>query len=184
MSRRAGSRALRRVIFLGCEGQSEQSYGAFLKGLADEAGLPIHIDAYNASPAGDSLAIAQKVVAKARRSSISFSARYIMLDADLAEAQPNKARAAQTLLDSEGFVTIWQKPDHEGLLLRHFAGHDRANPARGRAETELLRVWPGYRKNFPAADLRTRLNLEAVWRAANVTPGLDRFLGDIGLPRA
>lgn len=183
MSRRARSIVPRRVIFLGCEGQSEQSYGVFIKGLADEARLPIHIEAYIASPAGDSLAIAQKVVARAKKGQVAFSARYVMLDADLAEAQPDKARAAQALLDAEGFVAIWQRPDHEGLLLRHFDGHTRDNPVRGRAEAALLRVWPGYRKNCPAVDLRARLNLESVWRAAAVTPELEQFLQDIGLPR-
>jgi len=47
-------------IFLGCEGESEQSYGAFLQRLADERGLMVHILSANLRPAGDPLALAEK----------------------------------------------------------------------------------------------------------------------------
>lgn len=177
------SRAPRRVIFLGCEGESEQSYGALLKRLADEARLPIHIDTYNAAPAGDSLAIAEKVVARAKRKRGLYGSQYVMLDADLAQRQPDKARRAEILLTRERIVAIWQRPDHEGLLLRHFQGHERADPPAGTSSTALRRVWRDYHKNYNAADLQVKLGLVEIWRAAGVTPALEALLLDIGLRR-
>ena len=49
-------------VFLGCEGESEQGYGAFLQRLADDNALHVHILAVNLQPAGDPLTLAEKAV--------------------------------------------------------------------------------------------------------------------------
>jgi len=172
-------------IFLGCEGESEQGYGVFLQRLADAATLNIHIVIKNLQPAGDPLALAQKAVLifDKEDQKAALIGKAIMLDADrLSEAQ-DRGRQALELLARERFTTIWQRPDHEGLLLRHFAGHEHDDPQRGRSMQALQALWPGYHKNMAAADLQRGLTLEHVARAARVTPELMSLLRMIGLER-
>ena len=173
----------RRRYFLACEGESEQSYGTLLRRFADIKGLRIHIEVMNLSPAGDSLVLAEKALAGLKREARRgvFEAWAILLDQDKADELPLKAASAQRLLDREGFLSIWQHPDHEGLLLRHIAGRERDNPPRGHSGAALRTQWPAYRKNMPANDLQKLITLEDVLRAAVVIPGLDEFVAALGL---
>jgi hypothetical protein len=107
-----------------------------------------------------------------------------MLDTDLRERMPDEGRRAEDLLRREGFIAIWQRPDHEGLLLRHFDGHERADPPAGQAMAALRAVWDGYRKNLPAADLQKVLTRDHVLRAAGVEAQLMALLIVLGLVRA
>lgn len=170
-------------IFLGCEGESEQSYGAFLQRLADDDGIMVHIVAVNLRPAGDPLALAEKAkkafAAEERKG--KFSGKVILLDADrLNEPADRGARAVQ-LLAHERFTTVWQRPDHEGLLLRHFPGHQYDDLPRGHSLNALAAVWPEYHKNMPASDLKRKLSLHDVQRAAGTIPQLQPLLALIGL---
>ena len=172
-------------IFLGCEGESEQGYGVLLQRLSDAESLKIHIVIKNLQPAGDPLALAEKAALhfdKENRKA-PLIGKAILLDADRLAEPPDRGRRACELLQREGFVTIWQKPDHEGLLLRHFAGHDHDDPARGRSMAALQAVWAGYHKNMAAVDLQRQLTLEHITRAAGVTQELMTLLRMIGLYR-
>lgn len=172
-------------IFLGCEGESEQGYGVLLQRFTDAESLKMHIVIKNLQPAGDPLALAEKVALlfdKENRK-VPFIGKAILLDADRLAEPPDRGRRACELLQREGFTTIWQKPDHEGLLLRHFAGHEYDDPARGRSMAALQAVWPGYHKNMSAADLQRQLTLEHVTRAAGVTVELMALLRMLGLCR-
>lgn len=170
-------------IFLGCEGESEQGYGVLLQRLADRADLRIHIVIKNLQPAGDPLALAEKAVRQFSKDSqkAPFIGKAIMLDTDRLAEPPDRGRRALELLEREQFTAVWQRPDHEGLLLRHFLGHEHDNPPRGRSMTALQAVWPDYRKNTAATDLQQQLTLAHVTRAAGVTPELMSFLFLIGL---
>ena len=172
-------------IFVGCEGESEQAYGVFLQRLADNAGLKVHIVTKNLQPAGDPLALAEKATHffdKENRKA-PFLGKAIMLDADRLSEPSNRGHQALELLKRERFATIWQRPDHEGLLLRHFAGHEHDDPPRGMSMPPLQSLWPGYHKNMAAADLQRQLTLEHVKRAARVTTELMSLLAMIGLAR-
>lgn len=181
MNRRP-NRARRRRFFLGCEGESEQAYGALLQRLADAAGLSVHIVAKNLQPAGDPFALADKAArvftSEERKGRFAFKA--ILLDTDTLVDVPAKGPEAQARLERDGFTAIWQEPNHEALLLRHFAGRERDQPQRDRTMAALRAQWPDYRKNMPAADLLRMLSLEHVLRAASVTPNLMLFLRRIG----
>jgi len=170
-------------IFLGCEGESEQGYGAFLQRLADESRLNVHVLPVNLQPAGDPLALTEKVVRTYAREEKKgrFAGKVILLDADRLEERPDRGHRALRLLMLEGFTTIWQRPDHEGLLLRHFAGHDNDDPPRGSSMTALQAVWPSYHKNVSAVDLKRALSLIHVQRAARVIPELRALMTMIGL---
>jgi hypothetical protein len=169
-------------IFLGCEGESEQGYGVFLQRLADEHGLRVHIVPVNLRPGGDPLALSEKAVkAYAREAGKGrFAGKVILLDADRLEEPPDRGLSALDLLRREGFTTIWQRPDHEGILLRHFAGHEHDDPPRGRSFTALQAVWPGYHKNMSARELKRILSITHVQHAAGVIPELRALLTMIG----
>lgn len=173
----------RRRIFLGCEGESEQGYGVLLQRLADSAGLKVHIVVKNLQPAGDPLALAEKAVRQFEKDGRKalFIGKAIILDADRLTEPPDRGARSLALLKQEGFTAIWQQPDHEGLLLRHFSGHEYDNPPRGNAMNALRAVWPNYRKNMAAADLQRQITLVHVERAAGVIPELKAFLSQIGL---
>ena len=172
-------------IFLGCEGESEQGYGAFLQRLADSARLKIHIVIKNLQPAGDPLAIVEKAIIQFEKDhqKVPFAGKAIMLDVDRLAEPADRGRRALELLIHNGFTTIWQRPDHEGLLLRHFLGHEHDDPPRGRSMKALKSVWRDYHKNMAAADLQRELTLEHVQRAARVTAELSSLLNMIGLNR-
>lgn len=183
MGRRIIERRAR--IFLGCEGESEQGYGVLLQRLADAERQKIHIVVKNLQPAGDPLALAEKAVLLSEKENrkAPLIGKAILLDADRLVEPPERGWQARELLKREGFITIWQRPDHEGLLLRHFPGHDHDDPVRGRSLAALQAVWPGYHKNMAAVDLRRQIELEHIVRAAGVTEELMTLLRKIGLSR-
>ena len=170
-------------IFLGCEGESEQGYGRILQEFADAEGLHVHLVIKNLQPAGDTLALANRAVSlsgkEAQRAPPAGKA--IMFDADGLGASRERGRNALKVLKQEGFIAVLQRPDYEGLLLRHFAGHERDDPPLGNSMSKLKALWPAYHKNMSAADLRQRLSLEHVIRAAEVTTELRSLLQIIGL---
>ena len=170
-------------FFLGCEGESEQAYGVHLNRLAEDMGLHVHIQPFNLRPAGDPLALAQKAVKIFGREARNggFAGKAILIDADRFNEPPGRGLVAQNLLTDEGFTTIWQRPDHEGLLLRHFAGYETHDPPRGASLSALRAVWPIYRKNMAAADLKVKLTLDNVRQATSAIPELRTFLTMIGL---
>lgn len=182
----------RRVIerrtrfFLGCEGESEQAYGVFLQRMADVKALSVHIVAINLQPAGDPLAIAEKAVRAFNKEErkAKFAGKAILLDADRLTEHEVRGRHAVELLAQEGFTAVWQRPDHEGLLLRHFSGHERSFPQRGRSMAALQRIWPAYHKNMAAVDLQKTLSIEHLKRAAGTTPEFRELLVNIGIASA
>jgi hypothetical protein len=169
-------------IFLGCEGESEQGYGAFLQKLADESGLSVHVLPVNLQPAGDPIALVEKAVKSYAREEKKggFAGKAIVLDVDRLAELPDHGQRVLNLLTHEQFCAIWQRPDHEGFLLRHFAGHDQDDPPRGRSMAALQTVWPAYHKNMSAVDLKRTLSIAHVERAAAVIPELRVLLKLIG----
>ena len=88
---------------------------------------------------------------------------------------------ALKLLEQEEFIVVLQRPDHEGLLLRHFDGHEHDDPPPGNSMNRLKALWPEYHKNMSAADLRQQLSLESVIRVAEIVTELRLLLKAIGL---
>jgi hypothetical protein len=85
------------------------------------------------------------------------------------------------LAETQGLLLIWQKPSHEGFLLRHLAGCQTLRPQTpADALSELLRRWPNYRKGSSEARLLTRIRAEQIAAAAAVEPSLHEFLHNIG----
>ena len=182
MARRRAHRPQRRRIFVGCEGASEVGYVALIRLLAEEAGFHVHLDIHDCC-GGDPLTIVETAVRvhnsrKAMHG--AYAARSVFLDADLRDSHPERSARAIRLAQDNGFHAIWSRPVLEALLLRHFPGSERLQPATSDLALEALRgCWPEYRKGMAAKELREMLDGAAVARAADAEPELRKFLDSI-----
>lgn len=184
MPRDRGQRTRRRRFFVGCEGASERGYAAFLQRLADESGLPVHLD-IRRYHGGDPLAIVQAAVRELATRRIrrgEYAGQAIFLDADRRADAPDRTLLADRLILENGFQTIWSQPVFESLLLKHIRGCEQLQPATSAlALRQLQGQWPEYRKGMAARELRARLDRAAVERAAATVPQLRRLLDLIGI---
>jgi hypothetical protein len=177
-------------VYLGCEGQSEQSYGRLLSAIAEALGRHIYIDNDVLRPGGgDPLDLVQMAVRRAdqreRKRGGAFAYRAILLDRDKLGQTPGRDRLVAPLAEENGLSLIWQTPCHEGFLLRHFEGQEATRPVTsGLAMQALQRIWPEYYKGMPAIQLATRINTAAIRRASRVEQVLAEFLDQIGIQRA
>jgi hypothetical protein len=178
----------RKRIYLGCEGESEQSYGKRLNEIADAAGLHLHFDNDVLQPGGGDpldlvkLAIRRIKEKEARRTSFAF--RAILLDQDKWGIKPERDTQIEPLVRRNRLHLIWQKPCHESFLLRHLEGQQSARPQTSALASQALnRIWTEYHKPMTAVHLAVRIDLQAVLRAASVECTFKDFLDQIGLTR-
>lgn len=180
MSRRGPKIPRRRRIFIGCEGASEQSYCALLRRLAQQAGLHVHIDPHILQPgAGDPLELVQRAVAKIRSEEhrrAPYAVKAMLLD----DGEKDKCRAASRLATDAGIHLVWQRPDHEALLLRHLPECQNERPPRGTSLAALTRKWPEYEKALPMLQLARKIEVANLSAAATVEPELHSMLRLIG----
>jgi len=168
-------------IYLGCEGESEQSYGKCLNAIADSLGLPLFLDC-DVLGGGDPLSLLELAFRRIHERALKRGAylhRAIILDADRTGVAPVRDARVASLAQKHGIQLIWQRPCHEGFLLRHFAQREPATATL--AMDALLRFWPEFRKNMPAIELAARIDREAIRRAAAVEADFQIFLNLIGL---
>lgn len=172
----------RRRIFVGCEGQSEQSYVRLLQTYSI---LPVHLDPVLLQPGGgDAGALLERAKARhaqGQQRNGRYDAAFVFLDKDKLgnNTMPDLERRAQRI----GIVLIWQDPCHEAFLLRHFPGCQNRIPANGaEAMNALQRIFESYDKATPARILETQISLEMIRQAASVTAGLTALLGLIAPP--
>lgn len=171
----------RKRIFLGCEGDSEVSYGALLGRLAEEPPrVHVHIVARKLQPgAGDPLELVRKSIEimlfEERRRS-PFAVKAVLLD----RGTPEKTGLADTLARKSGIHLVWQTPDHEALLLRHLPNCQQRRPPAGASMAALQQEWPEYDKAMPMMGLPRRIGRPEVVAAAGVEPELQEMLTQIG----
>lgn len=175
----------RRVIYVGCEGQSEAGYLAFIQDFALQLHPPVQLAIEDLSPkAGDPLKRVQRFIQKIekrRRTRGAPELRFLFLDEDQLMLDSERAIQTKTLATKHKIDLVWQSPCFEALLLRHFPKCQDNRPPDTKSSLEALaRVWPDYKKGLPRVVLAKKLNWEAVQRAASVEPALDRFLRSIG----
>jgi len=176
----------RRRVYLGCEGESERSYGALISRLLENRRHDMHLHLDLLRPGGgDPLALielAQKRAAAGERKSESpYVRRAVLMDADrLGQSPP---RDAQMLLIAQAahIQIIWQRPCHEALLLRHLEGCQHLRPPTPmQALADLRQHWREYVKGMAAIQLSDRIDHAALRRALQVEPELADFLASIG----
>jgi hypothetical protein len=158
----------RQRIFVGCEGESEQSYVAVLnRYLGTRAGFHLVSHVLNG---GDPLALVESANKALRTEALkardAFARRFVLLDADLRGRSPDRDEACVRLA-KQGLITlIWQEPCHEAMLLRHLEGCANRRPANSELSFQaLVREWPQYRKNMPAVDLSGQITRAALRNA-------------------
>lgn len=171
MRRRPAHIPVRKPVFLGCEGESEQAYGQFLNDIVRQKELPFHIEVVNLNPgAGDPLARVKKAVQEIKRRSqrrAEFQYRALLMDDDQLAGDHHRRQQVETLAAQHAISIIWQSPCHEAFLLRHFPGRLNANPPDSvTSNANLLQVWPGYAKPMSRFEISRRIDLQGTERVA------------------
>jgi hypothetical protein len=174
-------RPQRRRVFLGCEGESEQGYGALLRRLLEARRQDVHLDVVLLRPGGgDPLALvelAQRRVVDGERKHASYAIRGVLLDADTLGRNPERDAQMRQIARAGNFRLIWQRPCHEALLLRHLENCANLRPlTTGEAKLQLVRRWPDYVKGVPAMRLALRIGERDVRQVLQVEPDLAAFL--------
>ncbi len=174
----------RRVIFVGCEGESEHGYAALLQLFARDFNLPIFlkIEAL-ALGAGDPYARlikADKSIEQLQKKGSQLHSRFLLMDSDQADRDPVAAEKVRRFAESKHIAIIWQAPCFEAMLLRHFVNKRPADSTA--ALRELLKVFPGYRKGMAARILGEKISWKHVIHASQFDPSLKKFLTRLGFP--
>jgi hypothetical protein len=171
-------------IFLGCEGESEQSYGVLLSRLVERQHKRIFLNTVLLRPGGgDPLGLVQLAERRkkhAEKNDSSFAASFVLLDSDKKGKAPARDQQAETLATEAGLDLIWQDPCHEAMILRHLLNCDQMRPQTTAIAIATLHTrWPAFVKAMPAAKLSATLDEDHVRRARAVEPGLNRLLNAI-----
>jgi len=175
-----------RRVFLGCEGEGERSYGAWLQAIARDLRLHITIDTYpDIGGGGDPLDIVRGCISEMRRRESLYGKyphRAVLLDSDRIGDDPDRDRRATDLAAEYGVHLIWQEFEHEAFLLRHLPGHENLRPPKGEGREILNEVWPEYRRRQAKITLYEKLKLDDLRRACTAEPTLRTFLTELGFP--
>lgn len=172
----------RRVVFIGCEGESEQAFARFLGDCCDAEGLHLHLHV-KSMHGGDSLSVVEQAgrYLARRRWKRDVDDRLVLLDRDHMPDDLRAGRDAEGAARSHGLDVIVQNPNLEGVLLRLHSGHERRQVAARDASAELRKVWPEYGKPPPADRLIERFATSDLRRAARHDGRLRRLLDVLGL---
>ena len=180
--RRRRSVKPRRVIFIGVEGESDRAFAQFLQRCCEEEGRHLHLMVKQGG-GGDSVTVVEEAGRHLTRHSEKRGIRdkLVLLDRDRIEQDLKAGRDAQAVASRLKLTIIFQAPNLEGLLFRLHQGHERRRITAGDAMTELLKVWPEYRKPPTADQLSRRFTLSDVRRAARHDEELRQLLEILGL---
>jgi hypothetical protein len=182
MSRWRATIAQRRPVFVGCEGKSEAGYAGLIGRLASERESPrIHIVPVQLNPgAGDPVQLIERAASKIKeieRKRDRFWRKAVLIDVASRDVMQSVERRAREY--GIQFV-VWQSPDHEALLLRHFRGCENRRPPNGLSMSALKKQWPSYEKGMTISQLADYIGVDDIRRACTVEPELYRFLDAIG----
>jgi hypothetical protein len=179
-------RKQRRRIFIGCEGDSERSYIALVRRIVDDVHQKVYLDAQLLQPGGgdplDLVRRAEEVITKIERTRERYDHKYLLIDRDKFGRSPERDQQIQAILNRIDARIIWQDPAHEALILRHLPEcATRRPPSTQIATQQLRREWPEYEKPMSAMRLASRIDIEALRRAAEGENELRAFFALIEL---
>ena len=172
----------KRVIFIGVEGESDRAFARFLEGCCDREGRRLSL-LIKPGGGGDSVSVVEEAGRYLARNpeKRGIRDRLVLLDRDRIPQDLKAGRDAQAAASRWSLKIIFQDPNLEGLLFRLHSGHERRRTTAGDAMTELLKVWPEYRKPPTADQLSRRFTLSDVRRAARYDKELRQLLEILGL---
>ncbi|HTY49458.1 MAG TPA: RloB domain-containing protein [Steroidobacteraceae bacterium] len=178
----------RRPVFVGCEGESEVSYVRLLQDLIAAEGKAIHLIIENlgigASEPQTRVELAVRKLEQLRRTRMAPQERFVLLDQDQADTNPQRTEAARRLARAHSIQIVWQKPCFEAMLLRHLPQCASRRPQTSAdAGKALKREWPEYLKPMTRLELGRKIDRGAVLRAAAVEQELQLLLTCVQLVR-
>ena len=176
----------RRLAFVGCEGDSELAYVALLNDIATARSVHIRFQAEALNPgAGDHCALVESAAARLghrKRQGTRYAATAVLLDRD--QWGTSSARDARSIAVAGryGLLLVWQRPNHEAVLLRHLDGCQALQPPAPVSLDELKKRWPEYNKGaMTAARLGARIGYRQIVQACTVEAELRAFLQRMGM---
>jgi len=169
-------------FFVAVEGESEQSFLAWLQVLAQKE-LHIHLDDVLLGGGGFKSMLDKAVQQHARRCKISgaYKDRFLVVDADRAQQGDWSIERLKAEAAKHKFTFCVQSPNHEGLLLRMMPGMEREIPDAASSETKLKARWVNSQKPVNAHALGRQFSVNDLLRVARVDSDLGDFLKKIGL---
>ena len=173
----------RKRIFMGFEGISERNYGQYLRQIADDHSLPIHIDCNYVIGGGDPLKVVQESIKLMKRNSRNhgdYKVKAVMLDSDKLGQSPDRDNKIKPLAADHNVRLIYSVPKIEAFLFRHFPGCENKRPPAKTAISELKKVWPEYYKGIDAGSIYKKLGEDGLLRACRAEDILREFLISIG----
>jgi hypothetical protein len=168
-------------FFVAVEGESEQSFVAWLQVLSEKE-LHIHLDDVLLGGGGFKSMLHKAVQQHKRRCKISgaYKDRFLIVDGDRAQQGDWSIETLKCEAARYKFNVCVQSPNHEGLLLRMMPGMAHENPAAAASATKLKGHWPNYQKPLNAHALGRQFSINDLLRAARVDPDLENLLKKIG----
>jgi hypothetical protein len=168
---------IRRRILVGCEGESERSYIALVQRIVNTVHQRVYLDPQPLQPGGgdplDLVRRAEEVTTKNERTRERYDHKYLLIDRDKLGSSPERDQQMEAILNRINARVIWQDPAHEALILRHLPDCAALRPPSAPIATQQLRrVWPEYEKPMSAMKLASRIDIEALRRAAKVEDAL------------
>ncbi|MGA2173407.1 MAG: hypothetical protein ABSH38_00350 [Verrucomicrobiota bacterium] len=173
---------IRARFFVAVEGESEQSFLAWLQALSQKE-LHVHLDGVLLGGGGFKSMLQKTVRLHKRRCRIAgaYRDRFLIVDRDRAEQGDWSIERLRREAAKNKITVCVQTPNHEGLLLRMMPGMKREIPDAASAETRLKSRWPSYQKPVNAHALGRQFSLDDLLRVANVDADLEILLRKIGL---
>lgn len=166
----------RRRIFVGAEGESERAFAAWLQRLCDAQGRHLHLEIFVAG-GGDGVSVAERCAkALRKKKNKPHDRRFVLLDSDRLAEDRRKGRDPAPVAARAGIELVLLEPNLEGLILRLHEGQETRKPAPGSVESDLKKLWPGYRKPPSADDLESRFGVDDLRRAARYDEYLQTLL--------
>ena len=178
--------ALRRRVFVGAEGNSEQSLAKWLQMLCEREDLHVYLD-IRVCKGGDTFSVTNRAVKEfCRRKSRygEFDAGFVLLDSDRLKQDISAGRDPRSLLRCLPLRLVWQKPKIEGLFLRLHPGQERKHheaPAHD-VDRLLQSKWKDYAKPASANALDRHFTIHDLQRAARYDTGLREVIEILRLP--
>ncbi len=171
-------------FFLAVEGESEQSFVAWLQGLS-EKDHHIFLDAVVLGGGGFPSMLEKAVSFHERRSKTrgAYRDRFLMVDQDRVMHGDWSIEKLRREAAKHKMLLVVQRPNHEGLLLRLMGTKGRDIPEGSGALTQIRTQWPSYEKPVNAHTLARRFSLEDLLRVSAVDADLGMLLKHLGFAK-
>lgn len=177
--------SVRRPVFLGCEGESEQAYCIVLADIINQSVKDIHLETtLLGEGAGSPLTKIKKAIKKIEhyeRTRSKFWKKAVLIDSDLVDQNAGHKVQTENFAGVHGIRVIWQQPCHEAFLLRHLPNCAQLRPPTSvLANRELIDKWPGYQKPMSRIQIAKNIGLNGLTQASAVEHEFRSFLNELG----